>query len=62
MISLISGNLVYGTNEPICRKETNSWTWRTDLWLLRGKGNEWDGLEVGVSRYIQTIAFKVDKQ
>ena len=31
-------NLVYGTNEPICRKETNSWTWRTDLWLPRGKG------------------------
>ena len=28
-------NLIY---EPIYRKETNSWTWRTDLWLLRGWG------------------------
>ena len=26
------------------RKETNSWTWRTDLWLLGGR--EWDGLGV----------------
>ena len=24
-------NLTYGTNEPIYRKETNLWTWRTDL-------------------------------
>ena len=24
--------LIYGTNEPICRKkEADSWTWRTDL-------------------------------
>ena len=37
-------NLIYGTNEPIYSKETNSWTWRTDLWMLRGKGREWDGL------------------
>ena len=28
-------NLVYGTNEPMYRKETNSWTWRKDLWLPR---------------------------
>ena len=26
-------NLIYGTNEPIYRKETNSWTGRTDVWL-----------------------------
>ena len=31
-------NLIYGTNEPIYRKETNSWTWRADLWLPRGDG------------------------
>ena len=37
-------NLIYGTNEPIYRKETNSWTWRTDLWLPRGRGRKWDGL------------------
>ena len=34
-------NLIYGTNEPLCRKETNSWTWRTDLWWSRGRGRDW---------------------
>ena len=29
-------NLINGTNEAIYRKDTNSWTWRTDLWLLTG--------------------------
>ena len=37
-------NLIYGTNEPIYRKETNSWTQRTDLRLPRGGGgNGWAG-------------------
>ena len=36
-------NLKYGTNEPIYRKETNSQTWRTEVWLPRGRGREWDG-------------------
>ena len=40
-------NLIYDTNEPISRKETNSWTWRTDVWLPRGRGREWDRLGVG---------------
>ena len=39
-------NLIYSTNERIHRKETNSWTWRTDLWLPRGRRREWDGLGV----------------
>ena len=39
-------NLIYDTNEPILRKETNSWTWRRDLWLPRGREREWDGLGV----------------
>ena len=39
-------NLIYGTNELIYRKEKNSWTWRTDLWLPRGKGRDWEGLGV----------------
>ena len=26
------------TNEAFYRKETNLWTWRTDLWLPRGRG------------------------
>ena len=30
-------NLKYGTNEPICRTETDSQTWRADLWLSRGR-------------------------
>ena len=44
MISYI-WNLIYGTNEPIYRKETNSWTWRTDLWFQEGE--EWEGLAFG---------------
>ena len=40
-------NLIYCTNEPFYGKETKSWTWRTDLWLPRGKEREWDGLGVG---------------
>ena len=40
-------NLIYGTNEPIYRKKTNSWTWRMDLWLPRGRGRDW---EFGVSK------------
>ena len=37
-MSCTSANLIYVTDEPIYRKETNSWTWRTDLWLPRGSG------------------------
>ena len=39
-------NLKYGTNEPSYRTETNSWTERTELWLPRGKGGEWDDLGI----------------
>ena len=37
--------LKYGTNEPIYKTETDSWTERTDLWLPRGRGEEegWTG-------------------
>ena len=31
-------NLKFGTNEPMYRTETDSQTWRTDLWLPRGQG------------------------
>ena len=33
------------SNEPMYRKETNSWTWRTDLWLPGGEGERkgWTG-------------------
>ena len=43
-------NPIYGTNEPIYGKETNSWTWRIDLWLPSGRGKDWDGLEFWDSR------------
>ena len=48
-------NLLYGTNEPIYRKETNSWTcgWQG--------GREWGGLGGG-AQGMQTIAFGVGKQ
>ena len=36
----------YGTNEAIYRTGINSWTWRIDLWLPRGRGREWGGLGV----------------
>ena len=29
---------IYRTNEPMYRKEKNSWTWRTDLLLPKGSG------------------------
>jgi len=31
-------NPKYGTNEPIYKTETDSQTWRTDLWLPREGG------------------------
>ena len=54
-------NRIYGTNELIYRKETNSWTWRTHLCLPRGREREWDGLGVW-GQQMQTIAFGVDKR
>ena len=39
-------NLIYDTNESFHRKKANSWMWRTDLWLPRGREREWEGLGV----------------
>ena len=39
-------NPIYSTDEPIYRKDTNSWTWRTVLWWPRWRGRQWDGLGV----------------
>ena len=39
-------NLIYSTSEPNYKKETNSWTWRTDLWFPRRREREWDRLGV----------------
>jgi len=33
-------NLKNYTNQPIYKTKTVSWTQRTDLWLLNGKGEE----------------------
>ena len=44
-------NLKYNTNEHIYETETDSQTWRTDLWLPRGRGEgggkDW---KFGISR------------
>lgn len=39
-------NIIHGANEHICRKETVSWTWRTDMCFPRGREREWDALSV----------------
>jgi len=39
-------HLKYGTNEPIYKTESDSQTWRTDLWLPRAREREWDELRV----------------
>ena len=47
MTSLIRGILKKkkDTNEFICRTETDSWTWKTNLWgYQRGQVREKDGL------------------
>ena len=38
-------SLIYGTNRLIYKTETDSLTWRTDLWLPRGTGERvvWAG-------------------
>ena len=48
-------NLMNSTNDPIHRKEANSWTWSQAR--RGGSGMDW---EFGV--VMQTIAFGVDKQ
>ena len=47
-------NLKYGTNESICRTETDSQTQKTNLWLPRGRREGVDGLGlVDTNYYIQ---------
>ena len=47
-------SLIYGTNEPIYRKETNSWTWRTDLSLPRGRQRDMEGYRKTQTQYQPT--------
>ena len=54
-------NLKYGTNEPISKKETDSQTQKTDLWLPWGWGEGEGKTEFWVSR-CKTITFRIDKQ
>ena len=53
-------NLKYATNELIYEKETDSQTYRTELWLPRAR---WGGMdwEFGVSK-MQTIICRMNKQ
>ena len=39
----LESNIWHKCTFPQKRK---SWTWRTDLWLPRGRGREWDGLGI----------------
>ena len=44
-------NLKHDTNEPIYKTETDSWIYRTDMWLSRGReGGGGMDLDFGVSR------------
>ena len=50
----------YGINEPIYRTETDSQTWRTDLWLPRGRkeGVGW----IWSLGLMQTVTFRMERQ
>ena len=49
VISLIYGIKKKDTNELICRKETDSQTWKTNLWLSKGTGGGgMDGLVIWI--------------
>ena len=54
-------NLKYGTNDPIYKTETDSWTWRIDLWLPKGKRGG-SGMDGSLGLQMQTITFRMDKQ
>ena len=54
------GNLKYGTNEPLCRKETNSQGEQTGG-CQGERGREWYGRGVR-GWWTQTFAFRMDKQ
>jgi len=53
-------NLKYGTNEPICKTETDSK--KTGLWLPRWGGGEGEGSTEGLGLHMQAIAFRMNKQ
>ena len=42
-------NLIYGTSEPIYRKETNSWTWKQICGYQEGEGGSGRDWKFGVS-------------
>ena len=45
--------------KEIFPQKRKSWTWRIDLWLPRGKGREWEGLEAW-GKEMQNVAFRMD--
>ena len=44
-------NLKYGTGESTYKTGTDSQTWRTHLWLPRGRGDGGKDWETGICRY-----------
>ena len=54
-------NLKYGTNEPIYKTETDSQTWRKELWFPGGEGEEvgWTG---SLELVDEIIMFRMDRQ
>ena len=66
-------NLKCNTNEPICETETESRTWRTDLWLPETRGTDgvagWDTewinnkvLLYSTGNYIQFFVINYNKK
>ena len=43
-------NVKYGTSEPTYKTETDSQTWRTHLWLPRGRSDGGKDWEIGIYR------------
>ena len=39
-INIYVWNLENGTDEPICKAEIKTQTWRTNIWIPKGKGGE----------------------
>ena len=55
-------NLKSDKNELIYKTEIDSQTWKTNLWLPRGKGRGGGGINWEFGINIHTTIYKIDKQ